>query len=274
MRPREYRCAAYGSLVKHGQTGDGTYFKKPLNCGKCVRCQEWRVQLKAHRFALWTGAHTMVTASGFADPDDVRKWIAGQGRAVGGQRVAMVRRNDAYTWDGVILYAQELTADHRIAAERRSRRAGAAYRDWVGKVPIGDFAALVPREATAEGREGVSRRTLTFSHWPELTSEEPDYLESDGWIEAGVTDTIRRARGLSRLGGRRKGFAVGSAGLQKRAAVDQWLRGAGRIRGPATPRERRAGLVGRRRVRGVRLTGLCCVWWLPTRKQGLDFRPV
>ena len=55
VRPCEYRCAAYGSLVKHGQTGDGTYFKKPLNCGKCVRCQEWRVQLKAHRFTLLDG---------------------------------------------------------------------------------------------------------------------------------------------------------------------------------------------------------------------------
>ena len=195
VRPREYRCAAYGSLVKHGQTGDGSYFKKPLNCGKCFRCQEWRVQLKMHQFALWAGRHTMVTASGFADPDDVRKWITGQGRAVGGQRVAMVRRNDAYTWDGVILYAQELTADHRSAAERRSRRAGTAYRDWVGKVSIGDFAALVPREATAKGREGVKRRTLTFSHWPELTAQEPDYLESDGWIEGGVTDTIREPVG-------------------------------------------------------------------------------
>ena len=267
VRPREYRCAAYGSLVKHGQTGDGSYFKKPLNCGKCVRCLEWRVQLKMHQFALWAGRHTMVTASGFADPDDVRKWITGQGRAVGGQRVAMVRRNDAYTWDGVILYAQELTADHRIAAERRSRRAGAAYRDWVGKVPIGDFAALVPREATAKGREGVKRRTLTFSHWPELTAQEPDYLESDGWIEAGVIGHHRRARGLSRLGGHRKGFAAGSAGLQERAAVDQGLRCVGRIQGPAASRERRAGLVGRRCALARGLPAYVAIWWLPIRSR-------
>ena len=189
VRPREYRCAAYGSLVKHGQTGDGTYFKKPLNCGKCVRCQEWRVQLKTHRFTLWTGAHTMIRASGFADPDAARKWLTGQGRRVGGQRVGLLVLNARYTWDAVTIYAQSYDGDIDLC-KRAAVRLRVSVMHSAAPVSRHDFAALVPREARALGPSGIKRRTCIFSEWPELTSEEPDYLESDGWIEAGVTDTI------------------------------------------------------------------------------------
>ena len=181
-RAAEYTCLARGALVKHFRYPDGTGAWRYLNCNQCVRCLEWRVRLKAHQFAQWTGSHTMITAGGLADPDDVRAWISKQGRSTGGQRATMIRRNESYTWDGVIIYAQELAAVDRTAAEHRSRRAGATYRDWVGTLSIADFAALVPRERTVEGREGVSRRTLTFSHWLGLIAEDPDYLENDGVV--------------------------------------------------------------------------------------------
>ena len=195
VRPREYRCAAYGSLVKHGQTGDGTYFKKPLNCGQCVRCLEWRVQLKAHQFALWTGSHTIIRVSGFVDPDDARKWLTSQGRRTGGQRVSLLIRNEAYTWEGVTIYVGELSCGDHVRSRRAAGRLGLRFGYETGVCSIATFSALVPRTSTAIGGSGIVRRTCNFTDWPGLTAQEPDYLESDGWIEAGVTDTIREPVG-------------------------------------------------------------------------------
>ena len=194
MPPRADRfdCLAFGASCRHTLMVDGTGIATPLPCGECEPDREWRVFLKMVRYRHRVSqTHGVVMAIGFPDVDAAARWRSRQGKRAPGARVALLIRNKDYRWECLTLYADRLT-DHELALTRRAwKRAKLSGVVVNGGSDADRFQALVPRDACAEGPQGVSRRTCLFTGWPNYEEEPSDYAQDDGVVETGILNPQR-----------------------------------------------------------------------------------
>ena len=194
MPPRADRfdCLAFGATCKYARLVDGSGMAHPMACRKCQPCQEWRVfklMVRYRHFVRSCEEQTIVKAMGCPNVDAARRWASAQGERCSDPRTCLLVRSADYRWETIIVYAQPLSEHDQLAAAEAMAKQGIEGDVETRPVSPEEFQALVPREACAEGPEGVSRRTCLFTGWPDYETDPPDYLEDDGYTETGIMQT-------------------------------------------------------------------------------------
>ena len=191
-RADRFDCLAFGASCRHTLMVDGTAIATPLPCGECQPCREWRVFKIMVRYRHGRGdSQTVVSAPGFANVDQARKWSTAQGKRFGAARLGLLIRRANYLWESWIVYADRIT-EHQLnltrhALKRKGINGSAEHRPISPEV----FQAIVPRDACVEGLEGIKRRTCVFTGWPDYEEEPSDHLHDDGYTETGIMQTQR-----------------------------------------------------------------------------------
>ena len=198
--PGDLRCLAMGAT--HGFTTLPNAAGKVLHlpCGKCEHCREWRRRLIARRYGLGKRTiknallvnQTMIRVAGFGGDDYTLPVAYAESlrRRIGGKRLRLLRRDDGYLPELVIIYDSELDARTIELIRDDMTRKGLAGSVAVGPVTSAMVYALIDAEPTRVGTrrnserqpgdpDTIARETAHFTDWPKWDEPAHDYIYGD-----------------------------------------------------------------------------------------------
>ena len=192
--PDSLRCLALGATNGYTTLPDGRGKVLHLPCGKCEHCRQWRRRLIALRYGLGKGRiQTLIRVGGFASDDYTLPVAVAESmrRRVGGKRLRLLRRDDDYLPELVLVYDCEIDDRARGLIHVDLIRKGLQGSTWVGPVTDAMVYALADSEPTRLGKrreserrtpadhDSIARETAHFTNWQKWAEPEHDYVYAD-----------------------------------------------------------------------------------------------